>query len=79
MRVILNTGTNTFEDFQIGNNQFVGLFIAEGIEDFLGLLAKIGIVRLQHVVDDLNELRGVAHDVEVDIISRLSTVIRYKT
>ncbi len=77
--VILNAGTNTFEDFKIGKNQLVGLFVAEVIEDFLGLLAKVGIVRLQHVVDDLDELCGIAHDVEVDIISRLSTVIRYKT
>ena len=53
---ILDKLDGTFEDVEIGRDEFVGLFCAEGVEDSLGLFSEVGVIRLQDLSDDLDEL-----------------------
>ena len=65
--VRLDRASNTFEDVEVGEDEFVGFVGAESGEQGLGLLAEGGVVGLQHVFDDLNQLCGVVH-VEIKLL-----------
>ena len=57
----------TFEDIEIGGDKLVGFLVPEGEKQSFGVFAEVGVIGLQDISDNLDELCRITH-VEVDII-----------